>query len=87
MSNVQKAKYYFLAVMDIIILQIHKIDWFDESIKRASIIVGILVGLFTVVKLYFDIISKAKDNKLKGFEIRRREEEERRFFEQKYKDQ
>jgi hypothetical protein len=86
MMTLQRLKYYLIAGADLIILQIHRFDFFDESIKRGSLIVGFLVGIVTLIKFIQDIIKNSKDNKLKDLEIRRKEEETRRFFEQKYSD-
>lgn len=80
------AKYYGLAVVtEAILLQSHFWEGVDEWIKRCTMIAGIAIALFTAIKLYQDIAGRTLDNKLKRLDIEKREEEVRRFFEDKYR--
>jgi uncharacterized membrane protein len=80
-----KFKYYAIAVIDVMILQVHHLEWLDESVKRASLIVGLVVGVFTAIKFYQDIMKNHTERKIQLMKERMEEERIRRFFEQKHK--
>jgi hypothetical protein len=85
-----KLRYYVIAIADVTFLQIvHKIDWswFDESMKRVSIVMGVIVGIITIVKGIQDFLKNRIEIKNKALDLKRKDEEIRRFFEQKYNDQ
>jgi hypothetical protein len=82
-----KLKYYLVAVSDAIFLQIiHDWEWFDESTKRVSIVIGIAIGIITVVKGVQDFLKNRIERKMKILDLKKKEEETRRFFETKYRD-
>lgn len=68
-------KYYLLAGVNVIILQVHRVPGLDERIKTLSLIVGLLIGIITVVKFIMDIKAKVRENKLLDLEIKRKEHE------------
>jgi hypothetical protein len=84
----QEVKFYLIACLDIVILQIHNLEWVDENVKRASMIIGLLVGVLTAIKFTLDIISKLHDDymkkQIKKLELKKKQEEIRRFFEHKH---
>jgi hypothetical protein len=85
MINMHNVKYYVIATLDIIFLQIiHDWTWIDESLKRASLFLGIVVGIITAIKGVQDFLKNRQDRKLKQMDIKIKEEEVRRFFETKY---
>jgi hypothetical protein len=86
MSSIAKAKYYLLAVIDVVLLNLHRIEELDENVKRASLWIGLVIGVLTLVKLGLDIYNKYQTVRSNNIDIRRKQEEERRFFEAKYKD-
>jgi hypothetical protein len=80
-----RLKYYLIAVGDAIFLQIvHDWQWFDDTAKRCSIVIGILIGVITVIKGVQDFLKNRLDRKMKALDLKRKEEEVRRFFESKY---
>lgn len=82
---IQNVKLYLGAVFtEVFLVQISSWDFVDESLKRLSITAGIVVAVFTAIKIYQDISIRHLDSKMKRLEIRKKEEEERRFFEQKF---
>jgi hypothetical protein len=81
----QNLRYYILAVFtETFIVQVHFWELADEWLKRVSIVAGIAVAVFTVIKFYQDISNKNLDNRIKRLDIKKKEEEVRRFFQQKY---
>lgn len=74
--TIQKAKHYLLEVTTLFILQIQMWDGIDASVRRGSIYVGFLIGLFTLAKVVLDVVSRIQDNKLKSLEIRKKELEQ-----------
>lgn len=81
-------KYYVIAILDASFLGfVHEVNWtwFDDSMKRISIVVGIIIGIITIVKGVQDYITNRLKRKLTQLEVKKKEEEVRRFFEEKYK--
>jgi hypothetical protein len=85
MMTVQKGKYYIIAGIDLFILQIHRWESLDENLRTGSLIIGILVGIATLVKFIQDIRKNRIESKLKELDLQRKQEETRRFFEEKYR--
>lgn len=87
MNQFQNMKYYFLAgATEFLFVQLHFWEGVDEWLKRGTMVAGICIGVFTAIKLYQDITTRALDNKLKRLDIDKKAEELRRMFEQEYRD-
>lgn len=82
---IKEVKYYVLGIVDVILLQLHNLEFLDETLKTASLVVGLIVGILTAIKFYFDLIRGKKEDRLKDLELQKKQEEVRRFFEDKYK--
>lgn len=86
MSQLQNLKYYLLAFFtETILVQAHFWEGLDEWMKRGTMAAGIVIAVLTAIKLYQDITSRTIDNKLKQLDLRKKDEEVRRMFEEKYR--
>lgn len=85
-QKIQAIKYYLMAVIDLFLLQMHFWDWVDETVRRGSVVAGLLIAVLTAVKLWQDIRKNADERALKRLERQRKEEEFRRFMEEEYRD-
>jgi len=68
-------KLYSLAVSDIALITVSLILDFEPQLRLAGVLIGIVVGLVTLVKLVIDIKRGWDDARIKKIERLRKEEE------------
>jgi len=82
---IHNVKLYISAVCtEILLFTMNYLDALDEGLKRGLNVAGLIVAVLTAMKLYNDIVNGQLDRQIKKLDKQRKEEETRRYFEEKY---
>ena len=63
-------KLYVLAIFDVAWITAFILSELDKEFRTIGVIVGILVGVFTLWKIMLDIMLKQQDRKMKKLELK-----------------
>ena len=75
---------YLTALADLFILGISLMADIDPVLRTAGLLVGVLVGVLTFLKMLQALKTGATERKLKKLELQKKEEEIRRYFQEKH---
>lgn len=68
-------KLYILAVFDVAWITAFILSELDKEFRTVGVIVGILVGVFTLWKIILDIMLKQQERKVRGIELKMKEKD------------
>jgi hypothetical protein len=78
-------KLYLSSLLDVAILMVASLADLEMEIRVAVALVGVVLSIMTGIKLVQQIRHNAMENRIKEIELRRKEEEDRLYFEQLHK--
>lgn len=81
----QQLRTYLNIAIDLIILGFASLAEVDAELRVIAIAVGLILTVFTIVKVYHQIQEKKINNAFRKVELKEKEEQVRRFFELNYK--
>lgn len=82
----QQLKTYLAITVDFLLLGYASLAEIDAELRIVVIFVGLVLTVFTIVKVYYQIEEKKINNRFRRAELKEKEEQVRRFFEDKHKD-
>lgn len=79
-----RLKLHFVALWDVALLAAVTLGDVDSLTRVVAGIVGIIVGIVTVIRLWSKYRNDRTDQKIKNIDLEIKEEQRRRFFQEKY---
>ena len=77
-------KLYAVSIADIALIGFSIFAEIEFELRVVGLLIGLVVGVLTVLKLVTDLKIRRIEHKMKNIELRRKEEEERLFFQEKF---